>query len=371
MLGAPFNRDRINPIYKAGAVNFNAQMNASDVDARLKRLEVSAESIHGSRFNPYYDAPHGPHANSFRTLEVAEFAFRNRDFTNLEMQQNMHTPAAFDQNVGMAVMSTLNLLGDHDETISDEEMREAIMQRLQFVGIVVADNRGNNESHITLQAGGLMTVSYNGTKSGNAGDWLILEAPSRADIVNRQGGKDTAEEQDGGRVTLRLAPYDSRIHSHTPTYIYQALLLMQNDMGKARKRYLHSYLMQCRALYMSLCKIVAAGLIGLANANMLNAVNMDSIVSALCGTTVGKTPPPANQQTIRYAVRDAVFAAYRREKTGNGGVGVAAQAQEGIGLYMVSVADHVRTVLERVPCRALTAYTPKNDLDISFIQPAL
>lgn len=375
MLGHPFNRDRISPIYKAGAVNLNGHMNASDISARLQRLDAASDSILGARIAPYYDPPTGAHGNSFRTLEIAEFAFRNRDFTNAEMQESQRTPAAFSDNVGIAVMTTLNLLGNYDEDMDDSEMREAIMLKLQFIGVVVADNRVNNESHVTLMSGGLMTVQYNGTKPGNAGDWLILEAPSRIDLANKKGGKDTAEEQEGGRVTLRLGPYDSKIHSHTPKYVYAALKMMEEDLLRAKRTYLHSYLVMCAAMYASMCKIVAAGIVGLVSVGVLGdgpRGTAAEAVSALCGTTVNGTPLPNNHKEIRYLVRDAIFANYIRQR-GSRAINpdtVPVQAMEGVGLYMHAAADLVRVVLERVVCKALTAYSEKLDLDVTFIQPA-
>lgn len=384
MLTPPWNKNRINPIYKAGAVNLNAKVNAADISARLQRLELASDSIHGARFAPYYPPPSGAYGASFRWAEVAEVAFRHRDYTVNEMDEATKLgPSAFSSNISFGVMTTLNLLGDYDESMDDTEMREALMQKLQVMGVVIADNRENNESHLTLVSGGLMTMVHNGTRDISPGDWLIVTAPSREDLVNRKGGKDTAEEQDGGRVTLRLEPYNAVIHTHTPKYVYAALVAWENNQVQAKRTYLHSYLTLCLALHASTMKIVAAGLLALrdqaaiadgpGSAQKSGVSGINSTISALVGKPVGGAPVPPRARELRSAVRDAIFAAYQRDRRlgkPGGIVGLDANAMEGIGLYMRAAADHVRIVLERVIGRALTAATPSNDVDISFIQPA-
>jgi hypothetical protein len=372
MLTAPFNRDRISPIYKAGGVNFNAKVNAYDIEARLSRLQAPIDSMHDGRPLPYYGPPSGPHANSFKVMKMSEFVFRNRAFTNLEMANPQNVTPSFNSDIGINVCSTLNLLGDYDESLSDEDMRESIMQQLQVFGVVVADNEKNNDSAVTLMAGGEETLRYNGVAQGNAGDWLILYCPPRSEIANKVGGTDDADEYDGGRVTLRLAPYDSRIHSHTPKYIYTALKEMEKSLDGAKKRYLESYLVMCTALYASICKIVAAGLYALLSENYVAGANVAQAISNLTNANVGNTRPDGRAQALRRAVRDAVFAGYIRQVTlgAKNNHNVDVRAMEGIGLYMVATADHVRTVLERVICRALTPYSPKLDVDVSFIQPS-
>jgi hypothetical protein len=364
---APFNKGRINPIYKAGAVNVNAKLSEHDMAARMRRV---VKATHPGVPQPYFAPPIGVYSRSFATCEIGEFAFRNRDYTDQEMDKsNSNAPAAFDSNISVAVMTTLNLLGEAvapgQKTYSDADAREAIAVKLQIFGVVVADNRDNNESNLTLMVDGVFTAVNNGSHAIPPG-WVIATVPSASDVDKRQGGRDVIEEKEGGRVTLRLEPYDASIHKHTPQRAYACWKLWSSDMERAKEMYLHSYILLSMHLMSSVLGIAAITISALKKANFINTDDAEiaKILSAL-------TPTNRGGSNIQNKIIDAVFVAYGDARHTLGQVDAATKQRAGaIGEYMYSVGEHVRVVLERVVGRALTGAIPGDDMDIILMQPS-
>ena len=368
-LVTPFNRGRINPIYKAGGVNVNARLSEHDMAARAQRL-VSQNSTHGPVSQPYFPAPVGIYGRSYAVCEMAEIAFRNRDYTDHEMRAvSDSVPGAFSSNVSMGAATSLNLLGDKvmpgNHGYSDADAREAIAGKLQILGIVIADNRDNNESHLTLMSDGIITLQNNGCHAIPPG-WVIATVPS----VNhfREGTRGYADEIDGGRVTLQTEPYDATVHKHTPSRVYACWQLFTREGGeRAKEVYLHSYIMLSMHLMSSILGIVATALSVLV-ANKVITVNSATLLRDLNVDTGLR-----NGGSLARSIIDEVFLAYgpNRHKLGGASVDKEMRARaSAIGEYMYALAEHVRIVLERVIGRALVGSVPKNDFDIHLMNPS-
>jgi hypothetical protein len=329
---------------------------------------------------------------SYKVIEPYEVVFRNRDFTLQEMAS--HTgdrPAAFSENISVDVMATLNLLGESGRTVKgakvdDEVLREEIMQKLQIVGFSKTGNRDNNESHVTIIIGGVVTVEWNGTQTGEPGDWAIVTAPSNTAVphdATGRGGKDYAEEQVGGRVTLRLEPYRADIHMLTPQHVYACLSAWRADKRGTRQTYLQSYIDASLALQQSILRIVVAGASALVNTGLL-APAADALARAMPQALAAATPLQQLQHLLAGGAKenlgasqfqreiiDEVFAAYVdgrkqqiwRDRSRN-------NAASGIGQYMLATAHHVRIVLERVVGRLLHGVKPNTDVDLALLNPS-
>lgn len=367
---APYNKGRINPIYKAGAVNVNAKLSEHDVVARTRRM-LNASQNNGPQ--PYFDSPIGVYHRSFAHCESGELAFRNRDHTAQEMDKsNSNAPAAFDSNIAVAVMTTLNLLGDrvapNQSTYSDADAREAIAAKLQIIGVVIADNRDNNESNLTLMTDGVITLVNNGKYACPPG-WVIAKVPKVSDVNARKGGRDNvAEDQEGGRVTLQLEPYDAAIHKHTPQRVYACWNLWSSDAEKAKDLYLESYIRLTIHLMSSILGIVANGVKVLIESGLLAAtdrgVSNDNVMGWLAPSNRGGS-------AVHKAIFDAVFVAYGDNRHILGQADDFAKRRAGaIGEYMYAIGEHVRIVLERVVGRALTGAIPGDDMDVILMQPS-
>jgi hypothetical protein len=365
----PFNRGRINPIYKAGGVNVNARLSEHDMAARAQRL-VAQNSPNGPVSQPYFPAPLGIYGRSYAVCEMGEIAFRNRDYTDKEMRAvSDSVPGAFSSNVSMGAATTLNLLGDKvmpgNAGYTDADAREAIASKLQILGVVIADNRDNNESNLTLMSDGVITLTNNGRHAIPPG-WVIATVPSIDSF--REGTRGYADEIEGGRVTLQLEPYDASLHKHTPSRVYACWqMLAREGVDRAKEVYLYSFIMLSMHLVTSILGIVATALAVLADkkaieirdAGLINGLTVDSGMR--------------NGNSTARAVIDQVFLAYgpQRHKLGGAAVDNAARARaSAIGEYMYAVAEHVRVVLERVVGRALVGSVPKNDFDCHLMNPS-
>jgi hypothetical protein len=391
----PFNTRRTNPIFEAGQVLITGRLSAAavmDRDARLKRHAVKGTS------QPYFGAPTGTYVESYRVIESYEIVFRNRRFAAQEMAAHHGgRPAAFSEEVSVDVMSTLNLLGDANRVVKgvkvpDAVLREEIAQQLQIVGISKTSNRDNNESHVTIIVGGVLTKEHDGTRAFEPGDWAIATVASREQVprdASGFGGKDYAEEQDGGRVTLRLEPYNHSIHMLTPQHVYACLEIWHLDQTHhtARETYLQSYLDASLALQQSILRIATASAVALVNARVLQpAANFDEVAGVhpslrdpsvsfgmkIAHVLAGDIKENLGGKGLQREVMREVFAAYIedkqreiwRDRNAN-------NAASGIGEYMIACAYHVRVVLERVLGRVLHGAPPKTDIDLAMFNPSI
>jgi len=213
--------------------------------------------------------------------------------------------------------------------------------------------------------------------------------PKRADVDAHVGGKDYVEEMDGGRVTLRLMPYDKTIHKLTPQRMFNCLRgLWDRQMAvETRESYLHSYLQSAVALQHGILRIVLSGAYALIDTKMLaggaELVNATKILKIPPATSpaekakqrkravVSSRLDKAEVNGIQRAIMERVFQAYIASKQQELWKDrYANDAASGIGVYMVSCAKHVRIVLERVVGRALRGAAPGTDLDLSMCQPS-
>lgn len=367
-LVTPFNRGRVNPIYKAGGVNVNARLGEHDMAARAMRLLQTASGS-GATAQPYFDAPQGIYGRSYAVAEMGEIAFRNRDYTDREMHAvSDSVPGAFSSNVSMEVSTTLNLLGDKVQpgqtSFTDADAREAIANKLQIIGIVIADNRDNNESNLTLMSDGVITLANSGRHAIPPG-WIIANVPSVHTF--REGTRGSPDEVEGGRVTLQTEPYDPSIHKHTPSRVYACWQMFSNDAERAKEIYLQSYISLSLHLVASVLSIALTAISFLAVKQAIMIKN-DSLYSAL---TIDKAARDKN--SVARGLVDEVFLAY-----GNNRHTLASKAQDStalarasaIGQYMYAVGEHVRIVLERVIGRALVGAIPKNDMDVHLMNPS-
>lgn len=399
----PYNKRRINQVYKSGQVNINGRLSRHDMAARYDRMERGSALSSGESL-PYFGPPTGLFARSFNIIDEGEIVFRNRNYTVEEMARDGSVPPGFDDSIAVDVASTLNLLGQKSRTVAgvnveDSELREEIAHSLQILGFALTENRKNNESNVTIMIGGIHTTEHNGTKPIECGAWVMGEVPSNGDVPHDRfglGGKDYPDETQGGRVTLRLAPYDKTIHKLTPQRIFNCLQAVWDSRAgasKAFETYLHSYIESAIAMQHSLLRIVAAGCRALIDTDMLVAgdklksatdplepsgFNTDpkrsakERIGALLMAQSGKRGVERGNVTLHQrAVLESVFLAY----TTNGIKTLktekfAPDAAGGIGLYMVCAAEHVRIVLERVIGRALHGAAPGTDVDIAMTQPS-
>lgn len=220
--GHTFNMEnRKNPIYEHGGVILNG-----------RRATDHIESLQ-SNTNPYIPAPQGTYALSYKQVHTGEIAFS--DVSRMGSSSYLlRSEDDRDQNISVEALSSINLIGSATQT------RAEIQSNIHVWGIVTSGTKDNEAEEFNIFDGGIITVTNNGSKYIQAGQWVMAYFPDNRELS--QGGTNTTHSG-FGRHSLWTMPYSPEIHKMTTSAMYDCL----EAVGDARStsKYHPRYVRAC------------------------------------------------------------------------------------------------------------------------------